>query len=243
MTRQSKKGTALSSPETEEQKNRNAHKRNLSLFQFGIKQLLIAMVGVSIMCGVFVAVLNRVPEESRATATIFVFCVLALCLFVLILISFQRARLEKKAGPRHYVAMGSIGSSFHVSGIFCCVAILGIFAYLLYIAVSTDELSIPQPLHASITGTWFCGTIAARYLFCVFWWKSDPQCIDVRENGVIHGLQLFFPWSKLRGYRWNQFTKKLMLLTEDNFFEYTVPQKHHDEVSAAIEKFIPHQPV
>ena len=86
---------------------------------------------------------------------------------------------------------------------------------------------------------WMLGAFCGKYLISTFLWKTNPKSVDVRTNGLILGTFLFLPWKHFHGFRWNQYTKKLMLLSEGRFIEWKVPANQREPLEKVLVGFIP----
>lgn len=217
----------------------DGHDQKLRGSQLSISQLMAITVGASVVCAVLASVLHRLPKEQQAKGSLFILLMMFVCLSVLVLFYTLRARVEKRAGPRHFITMTPLSSWFHVFGILSCVLTLGVMVVGLCNVAGTEGMSDVFLIWHFGYFIWMVGAYASNYLINAFLWKTDPKSVDVRQNGIILGRFQFVPWSSLRGFRWNQYTQDLMMLMDGRFAEWKVPVSQRAQLEAELEKFIP----
>ena len=227
----------------ETERERNVNSRNtpneLRPGQYGIGQMMAVMVGISVLCAVLAAVLQRLPKEHQTRGALFILLMVFICLAALAFFHIRRARVENQAGLSHYITRAPLTSWFHFFGILSCVGVLLMMVFGL-VSVTVDQF---MPDAFSFWNfaylIWMLGAFCGKYLISTFLWKTNPKSVDVRTNGLILGTFMFLPWKHFHGFRWNQYTKKLMLLSEGRFIEWKVPANQREPLEKVLVGFIP----
>ena len=205
--------------------------------QFTIRHLFLMTIVASIVCGFLSAFIRKLPEEEQFGGAIFLVVSLILIGVILFVSSYRRSLAIRAAGRRLYITRRGVTSWYHVSGIAVCVGTLVFLALMMKFMLSANELGWPIVWNY-IYLLWIMGAYGSKYLMSVFFWKADTNSIDVRENGIIYGFYLSLPWKMLSGFKWNSYTKYLMLFYENNFLEYHVPKECRDELEKALLQFL-----
>lgn len=204
--------------------------------QFGIGQIMAVTVGMSVVCAVLAAVLRRLPEDQQVRGMIFILAMILLCIAVLAYFFVRRGFVERQAGKCHFVTKDSITSWFHVCGIGACVATLAMMAAgLVFVSQQVESFRVWQFAYLF----WMLVAFSGKYLISHFLWKTSPNSVEVRTNGLVLGMFLFVPWEHFHGFRWNKFTKKLMLLSKGRFLERKVPENQREPLERALVDFLP----
>ena len=207
--------------------------------QIGIKQMMAVTAVISVVCAVLTAVLRRLPEEQQIRGALFILLMVFICLAALVFFHVRRARIEKQGGLSHFITRAPLTSWFHFFGIASCIGTLVMMGVgLAFVAVGKDGVSVLSYWDFAYL-FWMVGAFAGKYLVCAFLWKTSPNSVDVRENGLILGTFMFLPWGTFHGFRWNKFTKKLMLLREGRFIEWKVAENQRESLEQALANFIP----
>lgn len=210
----------------------NSRRQRLS-----IGSLFIVTVWASILCSLFAASLRGLPKEQKTNGIVFIVIALVLCLGAFAYCYFRRVRVERLAGPRHYISRSRMTSWFHILGVCSCFASTGFMIFgLSSIQLVGDASGLV--LWNMIYMTWMFGIWAGNYLLNVLVFKTDSRSIDVSQNGIIIGVSQFIPWTHIIGFRWNQYTDELMLLFDGNFIDLPVSPDEREALERELLKFI-----
>jgi len=205
--------------------------------QFSIGQMMVVTIGMSVVCAVLATVLRRLPEEQQTKGGLFILAMVLICFAALAIYYFRRAYVEKRAGGSHFITTAPLTSWFHIGGIASCTATLVLMAIGL-VTVSKDHLAL-WGIWQYVYLSWILVAFSGRYLISAFLWKTNPKSVDVRENGLVLGAFMFLPWEHFHGFRWNKFTKKLMLLSKGRFIEWKVHESQREPLEKALIGFLP----
>ena len=210
--------------------------------QFTTRQMLILFVALSVVFAILGTILRNLPVQHWWGVMAYVSGVTVVGLVLLALAMRRRALAEIKAGPSRLVVKGALSSWYHIGGITTTlVTLLVISGGLIKVAMPDGEYPALSNFIGLITWSPFLMLTSGSYFVCMVWWKVGPWALDIRENGVIIGAFYFTEWKYLRGFKWNKFSNKLMLLTDSGFIEHVIPKHAREDVAEALREFLAEQ--
>ncbi|MEM7453302.1 MAG: hypothetical protein AAF456_02995 [Planctomycetota bacterium] len=210
--------------------------------QFTTRQLLFLIVVASIVFAFLGNVLQNLTVKDWWRVMAYVGALIAIGLTLLVLAMNRRARAERKAGPSHLLVHGALTTWYHIAGITnSTLTLLVITGGLVKVAMPDAYFPALTSFLSMMTYIPILVLTAGSYFVCMVWWKVGPKTIDIRENGVIIGPFHFTSWQYLRGFKWNQFSKKLMLMTEGGYIEHKIPARKREKVAETLRNFLPEE--
>ena len=205
----------------------------------GLAQLMAVTAGISFVCAVLATVSRRLPKEQQAKGALFILVMALICLAVVVFFYVYRGYIERQAGPSRFITKAPLTSWYHILGIASCVAVLAIMVIGLVSASRNDGKTFLLQNWFWLYLAWSLVASSSKYLISAFLWKINPKSVDVRTNGLILGFFMFVPWGRFTGFRWNIYSRDLMLLSEGNFLERKVPANQRDSLEQALLDFLP----